>query len=96
MYHILFVTASESCESKSRHNRGTLYIYMSIMYYVFIVTASESCESNPCQNGGTCIQLENGYECLCAKCGCANEIAGTNCEVGKCMYIFRGQTIPWL
>ena len=60
-------------------------VYIFTMYLVLSVTASESCESNPCQNGGTCVQLEDGYECICAKCGCANEIAGTHCEVGEYM-----------
>ena len=43
----------------------------------------DECASNPCQNGGTCIELElNGYSCTCAICGCADEAAGPNCEIG--------------
>ena len=26
----------------------------------------DECESSPCSNGGTCINLVNGYHCICA------------------------------
>ena len=48
-----------------------------------------NCTSNPCQNGGTCIDKPVGYECICAVCGCAHEMAGFNCQQGKCDAIYK-------
>ena len=37
------------------------------------------CASDPCQNGGTCVDMVDGYECLCTDTG----YEGTDCETGK-------------
>ncbi|XP_072933024.1 cubilin-like [Epargyreus clarus] len=37
---------------------------------------SDECESQPCEHGGTCLNLVNGYHCLCP-----SNWEGKNCEV---------------
>lgn len=48
----------------------------------------DECASSPCAQGGTCIDLDNGFECLCPP-----QWAGKTCKIGKkdarlllCMY----------
>ncbi|CAG9792216.1 unnamed protein product [Diatraea saccharalis] len=38
--------------------------------------ASDQCRNNPCENGGTCLNLVNGYHCLCPP-----NWEGKNCDV---------------
>ena len=38
----------------------------------------DECESSPCANGATCIDLENGYRCVCAQ-----GWQGDTCDEGK-------------
>lgn len=55
------------------------------MYCEYLCLVSDKadfneCDSNPCQHGGTCVDLYDGYECICAECPCLQEVAGTHCE----------------
>ena len=53
----------------------------SIKCYTFIFTCclfstdNNECGSDPCQNNGTCVDLINGYRCVCLP-----EFIGINCE----------------
>ena len=55
----------------------------------------DACESSPCQNGGTCITKFNSYECECGyRCGCAEKLAGTNCQLGGNSPCSHKQSLP--
>lgn len=38
----------------------------------------DECLSNPCRNNGSCVDLVDGYKCLCP-----NDTNGDNCEICK-------------
>lgn len=38
----------------------------------------DECASSPCAQGGTCIDLDNGFECVCPP-----QWAGKTCKIGK-------------
>ena len=38
----------------------------------------QECASDPCQNGGRCVDLMNGYRCVCV-----DDYNGINCERGN-------------
>ena len=37
----------------------------------------DECANNPCQNNGVCLNLDNGYECVCVA-----GYSGWNCSIG--------------
>ena len=49
----------------------------------FVVTDTDECADDPCKNNGTCVDLVNGYDCIC--------VAGfndTNCTKSIYFYWF--------
>ena len=49
----------------------------------YVVTDTDECADDPCKNNGTCLDLVNGYDCIC--------VAGfndTNCTNGMIYQIF--------
>lgn len=43
----------------------------------FCVSDTDECASSPCAQGGTCIDMENGFECLCPP-----QWTGKTCQIG--------------
>ena len=49
-------------------------IYMYLLYNTDI----NECLASPCQNGGSCVDLEDGYRCICT-----DKFDGPTCRYGK-------------
>ena len=43
-----------------------------------IASAVDECASNPCTNGGSCVNLRNGFQCICP-----DGSTGQICERGE-------------
>lgn len=41
------------------------------------ISDTDECASSPCAQGGTCIDMENGFECLCPP-----QWTGKTCQIG--------------
>lgn len=48
------------------------------MDHHIIIADIVECESNPCDNEGTCVDITDGYYCLCS-----HEFDGDHCEYNK-------------
>lgn len=44
------------------------------------ISDTDECASSPCAQGGTCIDMENGFECLCPP-----QWTGKTCQIGTCL-----------
>lgn len=44
---------------------------------VSLCSDTDECASGPCAQGGTCVDLDNGFECICPP-----QWAGTTCQIG--------------
>lgn len=45
---------------------------------VDLIVDMDECASSPCAQGGTCIDLSNGFECVCPP-----QWVGKTCKIGK-------------
>lgn len=43
----------------------------------------DECASNPCARGGTCIDLEDGFECVCPP-----QWEGKTCQIGEIQVLY--------
>lgn len=47
-------------------------------FFTFFFSDLDECASNPCAQGGTCVDLEDGFECLCPP-----QWEGKTCQIGE-------------
>lgn len=60
--NVLISVFIDLCISLKRHRP----CYASFSYKSFIsILDYDECASKPCQNNGTCLDLINGFQCLC-------------------------------
>lgn len=72
---VLKVSESRSCPSQG----VCPHVFTKLNPYIIVcVPDMDECASNPCAQGGTCIDMENGFECLCP-----SQWAGKTCQIGK-------------
>lgn len=80
------IMPSKSCNSFF-HARGLSgcyfkahikHILQNITWFCVYVADMDECASSPCAQGGTCIDLENGFECVCPP-----QWVGKTCQIGK-------------
>lgn len=55
-----------------------IIIHIYVHFFGAHFSDKDECASNPCSYGGTCIDLENGFECLCLP-----QWTGKTCQIGE-------------
>lgn len=60
------------------------YILVSSSLKCSFISDTDECELSPCAQGGTCVDLENGFKCLCPP-----QWTGKTCQIGMSLDLIQ-------